>query len=122
MYRTPPALLAGVLLICLHARPGIALDVTTCGQVVQGRASLVADLDCSAYSGIPVTLDRAKLLMNGFRIVGNPSATDPDDPSLPAPVVHCVGNRCAIVGPGIVTGAGGPAGCCASGAVVSDGA
>ena len=53
------------------------LDLTSCGTVVPAMANarLPADLDCSTAAGPGVVLEMgAALDLNGFTLVGNPSA------------------------------------------------
>lgn len=72
------------------------VEVTTCGQVVEGRGVLVGDLDCShGTEGAQVVLLTGRLDLNGYTI------TSPDQRH----AVHCLGN-CTVKGPGTLTGAG----------------
>ena len=90
---------------------GAATEVMTCGEIVEGGiATLVADLDCSTFTGVALTLAgaRARLEMNGFTITGNPANPDLGIglPGFALPVVLCLGH-CRVVGPGTITGGGG---------------
>ena len=65
-------------------------DVTTCGQVIErGVANLVADLDCSTFPGVALTLKRGILNMNGHTITGNPTNADPSIPGYAFSLVRC---------------------------------
>jgi hypothetical protein len=78
-------------------------QVTTCGQVLSGRAELTADLDCSAYAGDAITLEKGPLYLRGHTLIGNASS----DPGFAA--VECtsgdLARRCRVVGPGEIRGA-----------------
>jgi len=78
--------------------------VTTCGQVVTGTGELQADLDCSTYEGVAVTVTRGALHLNGFTVTGNAARVgEPGDCSVGV-VVACDSSNCTIEGPGTVTG------------------
>ena len=68
--------------------------VTTCGQTVADGA-LIADLDCSAWSGSPAVTVTRSLDLAGFTLTGN--ATEESG------VVFCP-KRCTVVGAGTITG------------------
>ena len=73
------------------------LDLTSCGTVVPAMANarLPADLDCSTAAGPGVVLEMgAALDLNGFTLVGNPSAFGADG-------VSCA-DGCRVDGPGTV--------------------
>jgi hypothetical protein len=78
-------------------------QVTTCGQVVSGPSELAADLDCSAYAGDAITVERGPLYLRGHALIGNASG----DPDFAA--VECSNGvlvrRCRVVGPGEIRGA-----------------
>lgn len=70
--------------------------VTSCGQVVTGKAVLAGDLDCSAYPGHALVLD-GTLVLNGFTLTGNPISPGDYD------TVACTGTcRVTIKGPGTI--------------------
>jgi hypothetical protein len=89
--------------------------------VIGDTAVLESDLDCSAYDGEAVNLERSTLQMNGFTIRGNPALER--DGGIGVSAVWCL-HGCTIVGPGTVTGAGGGTSgghrCCTGEAVSGD--
>jgi len=77
-----------------------AVEVTACGQRVQGAGYLTSDLDCSEFSGLyGVILEagrpRDELDLRGHTITGPPVS--------PGAAIRCEGN-CDIFGGGSVTG------------------
>jgi len=102
-------LVLAVLLNATLAGAGVTVAVTTCGQMVDGRGVLAADLDCSTFQGSAIGVRKGVLELQGFTVIGG--AND---------AVSCVRN-CRIVGPGIVEG-GARAAVTGSGAVVVVGA
>jgi hypothetical protein len=76
------------------------VDVTTCAQVVPPAqvGTLLATLDCSATTDVGVVLEAgATLNLNGFDVIGNPSAP------MGTHGIVCHG-RCTVLGPGAVRG------------------
>jgi hypothetical protein len=71
-----------------------AVEVSTCGRSVVGKAVLTADLDCSATSFVGIEIE-GTLDLNGHTIIGPPLTF----------AVHCLGS-CTIRGPGAITGSG----------------
>ncbi len=47
-----------------------ATEVTTCGQTYAGSGFLSADLDCTGFPGIAVTIDGGSLDLRGFTLTG----------------------------------------------------
>jgi hypothetical protein len=91
------ALLMGSLVLLLSSRT-LAVDVTTCGQVVPERdvGVLVADLDCTGQP-VGVTLGPGAVLdMNGNGIA---NASDFG--------VQCLARSCRVEGPGEISGVAG---------------
>ena len=64
-----------LLLAATAVRAGIVVPVTACGQVIDGNAQLVSDLDCSASSPA-LTIHRGSLDLNGFTITGDQITCD----------------------------------------------
>lgn len=93
----------GALLPSLAASQ--VVEVTTCGQTINGPAVLTANLDCSAYSAGPaIVIADGALDLAGFSVIGNPSLTTQPGTYFNA-VVYC-GKKttCEITGPGEITG------------------
>ncbi len=82
----------------LTAAPAFAhsVDVTTCGQTVDGRGVLVADLDCTGVT-FPAVNVHGRLDLNGHTLTGGGTNV----------AVHCLDHKCKITGPGTITGTGG---------------
>jgi hypothetical protein len=100
------SVLARSLSIALLLVPGIASgmqQVTTCGQMITGPAELASDLDCSAFAGDAIVLERGPLYLRGHTLTGNSS----DDPFYAG--IECsegsLLRRCRVVGPGEIRGA-----------------
>ena len=93
------AFAAAALISLAGAVPATAqVDVTTCGQNVgPGQvATLQADLDCSATTGVGLVLETGvTLVLNGFDVIGNPAAP------FGTHGVVCHGT-CTVVGPGAI--------------------
>jgi len=81
------------LLMALVATPATAFGVTpvtSCGQMVEGVGILQADLDCTAFPGVAVTLaNHSTLKLGGFMLTANSEG------------VHCFGT-CRVLGPGTI--------------------
>jgi hypothetical protein len=76
------------------------VEVTTCGQRIQGAAYISGDLDCSGFSGLyGIILEagrpRGELDLRGFTVTGPPMT--------PGAAIRCEGN-CDVFGGGSVTG------------------
>lgn len=68
------ALPLAILLVC-HPGAAAAVDVTTCGQIIQAGETgvLASDLDCSGAGAFAVLLlRRATLDLNGHTLIGGP--------------------------------------------------
>jgi hypothetical protein len=89
MLRTATRALVFVLLL---ATPALAIDIVTCDQTVASGdvGVLQSDLSCGAIVGV-ILNPKATLAMNGHTI---DAATG----------VYCVAKKCAIQGPGSITG------------------
>ena len=105
---------SGLILILVAALPSFAastrsataITVETCGETVERgqTAYLTQDLDCrgNAVPGV-ILADRARLVLAGHTILGDPLERDADDRPLQG--VRCAaGSICTIVGPGAVVG------------------
>src|SRR5262245_57948865 len=96
----------GAALIAALLLPGTvgAVDVTTCGQVVESGqvGNLVHDLDCASGPGFPGSPEGVRLVagailqMNGFSIRGDEHGVG----------VFCGAGRraCTVIGPGVIRG------------------
>ena len=95
--------LGGALLPMSSQRADAATTVVSaCGQTVtRGRAILASDLDCRAYPGVSLRLDKAQLHLRGFTLQGPLGGTlEPEAAGLA--VVSCT--NCRIRGPGTIAG------------------
>jgi Right handed beta helix region len=100
-----------LLLLVGYAHPEIvaaATEVNTCGQTLSGSGYLSADLDCSAYVGSAVIIERGSLDLRGFTLtdgsVGGVRCDRSCTISSEPPGGMIMGGGGGIFGPGVGVG------------------
>jgi hypothetical protein len=69
------AQLVGFVVVSAASLTHATVEVDTCGLVIQENGVLSADLDCSAYAGIALTIENhARLDLQGFMLTAGDSA------------------------------------------------